>query len=71
MFCNRYSQSFVAIFIDIAAWFLTKWDPVYAYTVVVAGGVLGLAWALQIGISLYQIWFLRCTEVPGRDDHDK
>jgi len=51
---------FAAIFIDIAAWFLTRWDPVYAYTVVIAGGLLGLAWALEITISLYQIWFLRC-----------
>lgn len=51
---------FVAIFTDIAAWFLTKWDPVYAYTVMIAGGLLGLSWALQITISLYQIWFLRC-----------
>ncbi len=51
---------FIAIFIDISAWFLTKWDPTYAYTVVFAGGILGLSWALQISISLYQIWFLRC-----------
>ncbi|HEY4659187.1 MAG TPA: hypothetical protein VIH11_06740 [Gemmatimonadaceae bacterium] len=35
---------FAAIIADILAWFLTKWDPVYAYTVVTAGAVLGLAW---------------------------
>lgn len=35
---------FVAIFADVLAWFLTKRDPVYAYTVVAAGGLLGLAW---------------------------
>ncbi len=51
---------FVAIFSDISAWFLTKWDPFYAYTVIIAGGLLGLSWALQILISLYQIWFLGC-----------
>jgi len=51
---------FVAIVIDIGAWFLTKWDPFFAYTVVIAGGLLGLSWSLQILISLYQIWFLRC-----------
>ncbi len=54
---------FVAIFVDIGAWFLTKWDPFYAYTIVIAGAVLGLAWAAQILISLYQLWFLR----PGED----
>lgn len=48
---------FAAVFADILAWFLTKWDPVYAYTVVIAGAALGLAWAAQILISLYQIWF--------------
>lgn len=53
---------FVAIFADILAWFLTKWDPVYAYTVVVAGALLGLAWAGQILISLYQLWLLRAAE---------
>jgi len=49
---------FAAILADIAAWFLTKWDPVYAYTVIIAGALLGLAWAGQILISLYQLWFL-------------
>jgi hypothetical protein len=53
---------FVAIFADILAWFLTKWDPVYAYTVVAAGVLLGLAWATQILISMYQLWFL---QAPG------
>ncbi|MES1981145.1 MAG: hypothetical protein V4443_01600 [Pseudomonadota bacterium] len=49
----------LAVFVDILSWFLTKWDPVYAYTVVIAGAVLGLSMALQILISLYQIWFLK------------
>ncbi|MFV1996447.1 MAG: hypothetical protein ACC641_00415 [Acidiferrobacterales bacterium] len=53
---------FLAIFADILAWFLTKWDPVYAYTVLTAGALLGLAWAGQILISLYQLWFLRAPE---------
>jgi len=50
---------FAAILADILAWFLTKWDPVYAYTVITAGALLGVAWAGQILISLYQLWFLR------------
>lgn len=51
---------FMAIFIDIASWFLTKWDPVYAYTIIIAGALIGVSWSLQIIISLYQMWFLRC-----------
>ncbi len=50
---------FFAVFVDILSWFLTKWDPVYAYTVVVAGAFLGISLGAQIMISLYQIWFLR------------
>ncbi len=57
---------FLAIFADILAWFLTKWDPVYAYTVVTAGSLLGLAWAGQILISLYQLWFLRSAQEPDQ-----
>jgi len=53
---------FAAIFADILAWFLTKWDPIYAYTVLIAGALLGLAWAGQILISLYQLWFLQSPE---------
>lgn len=47
---------FAAIFVDIAAWFLAKRDPVYAYTIVSAGAALGLALAAQILIALYQLW---------------
>jgi len=50
---------FAAIFVDILSWFLTKWDPVYAYTIFFSGVALGAAWAGQMLISLYQIWFLR------------
>ncbi len=50
---------YAAIIADILAWFLTKWDPVYAYTVVIAGAVLGVCLGLQILISLYQMWFAR------------
>jgi len=56
--CTLTLLPFIAIFMDISAWFLTKWDPVYAYTIILAGALLGLSWALQILISLYQIWFL-------------
>ncbi len=48
---------FVAVFIDILAWFLAKSDPHYAYTIVFAGALLGLSLAAQILLSLYQIWF--------------
>jgi len=54
--CTLVLLPFIAVFADILAWFLTKWDPVYAYTVISAGAALGAAWATQIFISLYQMW---------------
>lgn len=49
---------FFAMVIDITTWYLTKWDPIFAYTVVVSGLILGTAWGIQIFVSLYQIMFL-------------
>ena len=54
----------VAVFVDVLSWFLTKYDSHYAIVVIVAGGVLGCSMALQIVISLYQIWFLKRTDQP-------
>ena len=53
---------FAAMLVDIAAWFLTKWDPWYAYTVVAAGALLGLFLAGQILLSLHQLWLFRPAE---------
>lgn len=50
---------FVAVFVDILSWFLTKWDPVYAYTILISGAVIGLGLGVQILMSLFQIWLWR------------
>jgi hypothetical protein len=50
---------FAAVFVDVLAWYLTKWDPVYAYTVVITGAIMGLGLATQILLSLYQMWLWR------------
>jgi len=57
---------FFAMVTDVATWYLTKWDPVFAYTVVVSGLILGSAWGVQIFVSLYQMIFL-----PGKLGADK
>lgn len=49
----------LAVFVDVASWFLTKMDSNYAIIVIFAGGILGLSMALQILISLFQIWTLK------------
>lgn len=49
----------LAVFVDVVSWFLTKMDSHYAIIVIAAGGILGISMALQILISLYQIWTLK------------
>jgi len=55
---------FAAMLTDVLAWFLTKWDPVYAYAVVIGGGALGVSLLTQIAVSLWQIWLLRPATQP-------
>jgi hypothetical protein len=50
---------FLAIWLDIGSWWFTKHDPVFAYIVIGGGMLMGLSLALQIGISLYDMWFAR------------
>lgn len=56
---------FAAMLADILAWFLTKWDPIYAYVVLIGGSLLGLSLTLQVLISLWQLWIPR-TSVGDR-----
>ncbi|MFZ5875472.1 MAG: hypothetical protein ACOYXU_03585 [Nitrospirota bacterium] len=47
---------FIAIWLDIGSWWFTKYQPVFAYTVIIGGVVMGLALAAQIFISLWEMW---------------
>jgi len=53
---------FLAIWLDIGSWWFTKHDPLFAYIVIAGGVLMGLSLALQIGISLYDMWFARGKE---------
>lgn len=48
---------FVAIWIDIGSWWVTRMEPVFAYTVITGGVLMGLALAAQIILSLYEMWW--------------
>ncbi|MEW6324635.1 MAG: hypothetical protein AB1515_04545 [Nitrospirota bacterium] len=53
------AMPFVAIWIDIGSWWFTKVEPLFAYTVIIGGILMGLALAGQIIISLYDMWLKR------------
>lgn len=47
---------FVAMLLDVVSWFLTKTNASFAYVVVLSGALMGLSMAMQILMSLYQMW---------------
>ena len=59
---------FLAIFVDIGSWWLTKVSVVFAYTVFAGGAVMGISFALQWLICAYQLWFLRAPPEGARPD---
>ena len=50
------ASPFVFILLDVASWWLTKLAPGFGFLVVLAGAGLGLSFAGQFFISLYEIW---------------
>jgi len=57
---------FMAIILDIGSWWLTKVSAAFAYTVMAGGFVMGVSFAMQWLISVYQMWFVR---VPPPGSH--
>lgn len=47
---------YVAIWADIGSWWLTKFDPVFAFIVLIGGALMGASLALQIFVPLWQMW---------------
>lgn len=48
---------FIAIILDIGSWYLTKLYPPFAWVVMGSGAMMGVAFATQWVISMYQMWF--------------
>jgi len=55
------SLPFMAMFIDIGCWWLTKANPAFAGGVIVGGGLLGLSFAVLIIWPMWDMWGPRRT----------
>lgn len=55
---------YVAIWMDIGSWWITKYQPFFAYTVIIGGGFMGMALAAQILIPLWEMWFKKPGATP-------
>ncbi len=53
---------FVSIIFDILSWYLTKIYQPFAWVVVGSGALMGLSFAAQVLISLYQMWFYKLPD---------
>jgi len=58
---------FVFLLIDILSWFITKVFPAFANVVVVAGGLMGVSFGIQILVSIYQMWFYEPKGLPPEE----
>jgi len=50
---------FLAIVVDIGSWYLTKINTAFAWAVIIGGVVMGLSFAFQWIVSMYQLWFYK------------
>jgi len=55
--CVLIVTPFLAIVLDIGSWYLTKVYPPFAWVVMISGVLMGISFALQWAISVYQMWF--------------
>jgi len=53
---------FVAIAVDISSWYLTKLYEPFAWAVAVSLATMGISFAIQFSVSIYQMWFYRLAE---------
>lgn len=56
---------YVAIWADVGSWWLTKFDPLFAYVVLIGGALMGASLALQIFLPLWEMWLSTPAEPAG------
>lgn len=52
---------FLAIITDTSSWYLIKLNSAFAWIVLISGALMGLSFAVQWFVSMYQIWFYKFT----------
>lgn len=58
----------LAILFDIGSWYVTKFFPPFAWVVMISGGIMGLAFATQWFVSIWQMWFYKMPTELVRND---
>ena len=48
---------FICIAADVSSWYFSKFYSPFAWVVLIAGGLMGMSFAIMWTISMYQLWF--------------
>lgn len=59
---------FVCIVADVSSWYFTKIYSGFAWVVLIAGGLMGLSFAVMWITSMYQMWFYKPPEFVTKTD---
>lgn len=64
--CLVMATPFIAIFLDVGSWWITKVSEPFAYIVVIGGALMGVSFAIQWTVSMFQMWFYKgsTSETP-------
>jgi hypothetical protein len=58
---------FLSMIVDVGSWYLTKINAAFAWAVIIGGALMGMSFAIQWIVSMYQIWFYKYA--AGKEDH--
>jgi len=50
---------FASMVVDTGSWYLTKLNTAFAWTVIIGGALMGMSFAFQWIVSMYQMWFYK------------
>ena len=48
---------FIFLIVDVLSWWLTKFDPIFAWLTIIGGMGYSIASSIMFFASLYQMWF--------------
>lgn len=52
---QRLSILSIAVFLDIGSWWITKVSEPFAYVVIIGGALMGISFAIQWAVSIFQM----------------
>ncbi len=58
---------YLFLIIDIASWWLTKLNPMFAWLTIIGGGMMALSFAFMWIVSMYEMWIMPRIHPDDRD----